>query len=99
MTPLQCRAARVLLRWTQEDLSNASEVGLATVRLFETETVVPRRVTLSALRRALEGAGIVFIDQNGGGPGVRLRDRQDRDEPVRRTQSTRGQKGKRALSR
>ena len=29
-----------------------------------------------AIRRALENAGIEFIDENGGGPGVRLRRRQ-----------------------
>jgi hypothetical protein len=29
-----------------------------------------------ALRRALEAAGVEFIDENGGGPGVRLRKRQ-----------------------
>jgi hypothetical protein len=33
-------------------------------------------VTQSKLKAALEGAGIIFIDQNGNGPGVRLRDRQ-----------------------
>ena len=29
-----------------------------------------------AIRRALESAGVEFIDENGGGPGVRLRKRQ-----------------------
>ena len=77
MSPIQCRAARSLLRWTQEDLAGHAEVGIVSVRQFETETVQPRRATLSAMRRALEAAGIVFIEQNGGGPGVRLRDRQD----------------------
>jgi transcriptional regulator with XRE-family HTH domain len=76
MSPVQCRAARSLLRWTQEDLADHAQVGIVSVRQFEAEAVEPRRATLAALRRALEVAGIVFIEQNGGGPGVRLRDRQ-----------------------
>jgi hypothetical protein len=52
-------------------------VSVVSVRQFERRSVVPHRATLTSLRRALEAAGIVFIDQNGGGPGVRLRDRQD----------------------
>jgi len=31
-----------------------------------------------ALRQALEAAGVEFIDENGGGPGVRLRRRQQK---------------------
>jgi hypothetical protein len=50
------------------------------VRQFEAEAVQPRRATLAAMRRALEAAGIVFIEQNGGGPGVRLRDPQGRSK-------------------
>ena len=77
MSPIQCRAARSLLRWTQEDLASRAEVGIVSVRQFESEAVQPRRATLSAMRRALEAAGIMFIEQNGGGPGVRLKDRQN----------------------
>ena len=33
-----------------------------------------------AVRRALEAAGVEFINENGGGPGVRLR-KQASDEP------------------
>jgi hypothetical protein len=32
----------------------------------------PAEDAINALKRALEGAGIEFIDENGGGPGVRL---------------------------
>ena len=31
-----------------------------------------------AIRRALEAAGVEFIDENGGGPGVRLRKRHQK---------------------
>jgi hypothetical protein len=46
------------------------------VRQFETGAHEPRRLTLHAIRRAFESAGVEFIDENGGGPGVRLRDPQ-----------------------
>jgi transcriptional regulator with XRE-family HTH domain len=71
VTPAQCRAARALLDWTQGDLAVAAQVGVVTLRQFERGVSQPRRAILSALRRALEEAGVRFIDR-GGGPGVRL---------------------------
>jgi transcriptional regulator with XRE-family HTH domain len=73
MTPAQCRAARALLDWSQDDLAQAAEVGVVTLRQFERGATEPRRAILAALRRALEEAGVRFIDR-GGGPGVRLRE-------------------------
>jgi transcriptional regulator with XRE-family HTH domain len=72
------RAARALLRWEQRDLSDASSVSLPTVKRLESKPgVMAAHVsTVTALRRALESAGVEFIDENGGGPGVRLRKRQ-----------------------
>jgi hypothetical protein len=37
-----------------------------------------RSETGSKIRTALEAAGVEFIDENGGGPGVRLRKRQQK---------------------
>jgi predicted transcriptional regulator len=76
MTPGQCRAARGLLDWTQQELAHRAGVGIVTVRQLEAGTTEPRRATLEVIRRALSSAGIEFIDENGGGPGVRLRKRQ-----------------------
>jgi transcriptional regulator with XRE-family HTH domain len=73
ITAAQCRAARALIRWSQDQLAEASQVGVAAIRVFETEQSSPRRVTLAAIRTALESAGVEFIAENGGGPGVRLR--------------------------
>ena len=76
LTSGQIRAARALLRWRAEDLAQASAVGVATIRraeLAEAETSLTAANEL-ALRRALASAGIEFIDQNGGGSGVRLRE-------------------------
>ena len=72
----QIRAARALLRWTTEQLAERSGVGVATVRRAE-RSVGPtslNRPNDAALRQTLEAAGVDFIDENGGGVGVRLRE-------------------------
>src|SRR5580692_3840122 len=73
ITPAQCRAARALLDWSQQQLAAAAKVGVVTVRQFEGGGAQPRRATLDVLFRALEAAGIAFIPENGGGAGVRLK--------------------------
>ena len=72
------RAARALLRWEQRDLEAASSVSLPTIKRLESKpgVMAAHMSTVVALRKALEAAGIEFIDENGGGPGVRLRKRQ-----------------------
>jgi hypothetical protein len=77
ITGSQMRAARALVRWTVEDLAKAAKVGVMTVRRAESSDGPPSMLAnnLAAIRSALEGAGVEFIDQNGMGPGVRLRDR------------------------
>jgi transcriptional regulator with XRE-family HTH domain len=74
------RAARALLRWDQRDLANASSVSLPTVKRLESRpgAMAAHMSTVTLLRKALEAAGIEFIDENGGGPGVRLRKRQQK---------------------
>jgi ribosome-binding protein aMBF1 (putative translation factor) len=72
----QIRAARALLRWSADDLAQASAVGVTTIRraeLTEQQTSLTAANDL-AIRYALETAGVVFIDENGAGAGVRLRD-------------------------
>jgi len=73
ITAEQCRAARGLLDWSQAALAAAAGVGVVTVRQLEAATQTPRRATMEVIRRALEEAGVRFIDANGDGPGVRLR--------------------------
>src|SRR5437763_3182059 len=80
LTSSQIRAARGLLRWSAEDLAREAALGLATIRraeVAESETSMTVANDL-AVRRALESAGVEFIDENGGGPGVRLRKRQQK---------------------
>ncbi len=69
----QCRAARGLLNWSQDTLAEASRVGISTIGDFERERRKPCNHLLRDIRSALESAGIEFISENGGGPGVRLR--------------------------
>jgi transcriptional regulator with XRE-family HTH domain len=73
LTAGQCRAARGLLGWSQEELARRAGVGTATLHQLESGKAAPRRATLTVVRQALEAAGIIFIDGNGEGPGVRLR--------------------------
>src|SRR5437660_12759709 len=75
LTSAQIRAARALIRWSAEDLARETALSVATIRraeLTENETSMTAANDL-AVRRALEAAGVEFIDENGGGPGVRLR--------------------------
>jgi len=75
LTSGQMRAARSLIRWRAEDLAKESAVGVATIRRSELAEG-PTSLTAAndqAIRRAFEAAGVEFIDENGGGVGVRLR--------------------------
>jgi transcriptional regulator with XRE-family HTH domain len=76
LTSAQIRAARALIRWSAEDLARHSSVSVTTIRRAE---LMPSATALTrandqAIRRALEQAGIEFIDAEGSGPGVRLRE-------------------------
>ena len=73
VTSAQCRAARGLLNWTQQDLAEKAGVGIVTVRQLEAGVIAPRRATLEVIKRAFKCFGVEFIDEDGGGPGVRLR--------------------------
>jgi transcriptional regulator with XRE-family HTH domain len=80
LTSAQIRAARSLIRWTADELAGASALSVATIRraeLKENETALTTANDL-AIRRALESAGVEFIDENGGGAGVRLRKRHQK---------------------
>ncbi len=73
MTPSQCRAARALLDWSQTRLAEAASLGLSTVVDFERERRVVSDSALSGMREALEKAGVIFVEENGEGAGVRQR--------------------------
>ncbi len=73
--PAQFRAARGLLGWSQAKLAEASGLAISTIKRMEGSEGLVRghAENVWKVQGALEDAGIIFIDENGGGPGVRLR--------------------------
>jgi DNA-binding XRE family transcriptional regulator len=74
MLPIQCRMARAALGIGVRDLAATAKVSADTITRFERGDGLKER-TIDALRQALEASGIEFIEENGGGPGVRLKER------------------------
>ena len=74
LSAAQCRAARALIEWSVEELSNVSHVGVQTIIDFEAHFRFPGDDIKRRIRVALEEGGVVFIAENGGGgAGVRLK--------------------------
>ena len=76
ITVEQSRAARGLLDWSQTTLAERSNLSESTIRDFEKGRRVPTLNNLAAIKRAFEEAGVIFITENGEGPGVRLKKKQ-----------------------
>lgn len=72
MTPEQSRMGRAALNWTIDKLSHETGVSRNTIARLEKGDKV-NQSTNNVIRLALENAGVLFIDENGEGPGVRLR--------------------------
>jgi transcriptional regulator with XRE-family HTH domain len=69
----QIRAARSLLGWTQSRLAQAAGLSDPTVKRFETRRgATNSAAAVAKMVAALEAAGVEFIAENCGGPGVRL---------------------------
>lgn len=77
----QVKAARALLDWSQTELADAAGLSVPTIKRLEAEGgyLGGRSETAKRIREALEGGGIQFIEENGGGPGVRVRKRDRTD--------------------
>jgi DNA-binding XRE family transcriptional regulator len=73
----QIKAARALLAWSQEALAKAAGVSVPTIKRLEANDgpLGGRNETGEKIRMAIKAAGVDFIDENGGGAGVRLRKR------------------------
>jgi transcriptional regulator with XRE-family HTH domain len=78
LTGAQIRMARGYLKWSAKELAEKSGVGISTVKRMEDEDGVPvaRGNNIEAVFRTLKDAGLEFIPENGGGPGVRLKSNQ-----------------------
>lgn len=74
--PAQLRAARALVHWTRGHLAAKAGTTDRTIARIEDGATIPRASTAQAIRAALEKAGVEFIAENGGGPGVRLKKRK-----------------------
>lgn len=73
ITPAQLRAARALINWSRDELAEAARTTVRTLARIEAGETSPRASTMEAIRAALEAERVIFIDENGEGPGVRLR--------------------------
>jgi transcriptional regulator with XRE-family HTH domain len=78
VTSAQVRMARAALNWTVRDLAQAAGLHRNTITNIETGRYSGDSATLAAIAVVLKRAGVEFIDENGGGPGVRLRKRQQK---------------------
>ncbi len=76
MKPAQARMARAALNWSLEKLGEAAGVHRNTISNFETGRYGGDPEKIAAMRSALEAAGVIFVEENGQGPGVRLRKRE-----------------------
>lgn len=67
--------ARGHLRWSVRELADKSGVSVATIKRMEEVDGVPNSLAgnLAALKTTLESAGVIFVAENGEGPGVRLK--------------------------
>ena len=73
MTSAQVRMARAALNWTVRDLAAATGLHRNTITNIEVGRYAGDPATLNLIKEVLIREGVVFIDENGGGPGVRLR--------------------------
>lgn len=73
ITAAQCRAARALAELTRAALSRMAGVEENAIEGFERKIDEPDGQIVAKLQKALEEAGVVFIPENGGGAGVRLK--------------------------
>ncbi len=78
ITGSQIRMARGHLKWSASELARKAGIGISTVNRMEANDGVPTASVknLAAVQNAIEAAGVEFIPENGGGVGVRLRERQ-----------------------
>jgi transcriptional regulator with XRE-family HTH domain len=73
VTSAQLRMARAALNWTVRDLAEATGLHRNTITNIEVGRYAGDQKTLETIEAVLRRAGVEFIDENGGGPGVRLK--------------------------
>jgi transcriptional regulator with XRE-family HTH domain len=93
LTASQCRAGRALIDWTQAQLSQSASIDIQTIADFEKRFRSADETTRRRLRAALEAAGVVFIAENGGGAGARLKFSREEVWEVNRWEAEGGKSG------
>jgi len=97
LTAAQCRAARAMIDWSAERLSQASSVDLQTLRNFEARFRRLDERTLRRLRITLEAAGVMFVPENGRGAGVRFKFNTKEVRAIKRWEAEGGTAGDDAI--
>ena len=97
LTAAQCRAARAMIDWSAERLSQASSVDLQTLRNFEARFRRLDEKTLRRLRITLEAAGVMFVPENGRGAGVRFKFNTKEVRAIKRWEAEGGTAGDDAI--
>ncbi len=80
MLPMQCKMARIALSLGIREFADLANVSPDTVARFERGDPLKER-TVEAIRAALEKAGVIFVEENGEGPGVRLKKKKPGRKP------------------
>src|SRR3546814_10687645 len=86
----QCRAARALVEVTRTKLADRSGIDEIVIERFERQLDEPEAHAIETLQAALEALGAVFIDENGGGIGVRLKFNASEAKRISRLESDGG---------
>jgi hypothetical protein len=97
LTAAQCRAARAMVEWSAERLSQASAIDLRTIQDFEARFLRPDERSLRRLRIALEEAGLTFIPEQRRGAGVRFKFNSREVRAIRRWEAEGGTVGEDAI--
>lgn len=93
ITGPQCRAARALIQWSREEAADDSGVSIETIADFEMGREMPSVEVIAKLQASLEHGGAVFIPENGGGVGVRLKFNRREVRALNRWEGEGGQAG------
>ena len=97
LSAAQCRAARAMVEWSAERLSQASAIDLQTIRNFEARFSRPSERTLRRIRITLEHAGVMFVAENGRGAGVRFKFNTREVRAIKRWEAEGGKAGEDAI--
>jgi transcriptional regulator with XRE-family HTH domain len=75
ITGAQLRMARGYLKWSAKELADKAGVAESTIKRMEQDEGFPvaRGANIEAVYKTLADAGIIFVPENGGGVGIRLR--------------------------